>query len=326
VTVDPSANAAITFDGNYTGAGIAELHLNGKAGATATLNQSANAMVVSGAISLGESADTRGAYNVSGGTLTAATILLGSSAGGIGTMTISGAGSVTVASIQINAGGQLNYNGGTFAPGSVTLSGGGQMSMAAGHNKVLVASALSVDTSSQLDVTDNKVIVRDSVNHATTFATLQNDVIYGSTHPAGITSTALPANTALAVIDNGALATPFTTFGGQSVDSNSILIAPELLGDANVDGHVDLTDLSIVLNDFGSSTLNWTSGNFDGAATIDLTDLSDVLNQFGASFANASEGVPMATFGAAAAPEPASLAGLLLAVPALLKRRVRMAQ
>ncbi len=67
--------------------------------------------------------------------------------------------------------------------------------------------------------------------------------------------------------------------------SNSATAPAALLGDANVDGRVDLTDLSVVLNNFGSATANWTSGNFDGAATIDLTDLSDVLNNFGTNSA-----------------------------------------
>jgi len=61
-----------------------------------------------------------------------------------------------------------------------------------------------------------------------------------------------------------------------------------LPGDANLDGHVDLTDLSTVLNNFGQATTAWTSGNFDGAATIDLTDLSAVLNNFGQSAPSAA--------------------------------------
>ena len=62
---------------------------------------------------------------------------------------------------------------------------------------------------------------------------------------------------------------------------NSATAPAVLVGDANVDGHVDLTDVSIVLNNFGSTTsAKWSDGNFDGAATIDLTDLSFVLNNF----------------------------------------------
>ena len=121
----------------------------------------------------------------------------------------------------------------------------------------------------------------------------------------------------IAVIDNGALATPFATFGGQAVDANSILVGAELLGDANADGTVDLTDLSTVLNNFGAATSSWTSGNFDGAAAVDLTDLSEVLNNFGATNAGASEaGAAVAT------PEPAAL-GMVLAGGALVMWRRR---
>ena len=58
------------------------------------------------------------------------------------------------------------------------------------------------------------------------------------------------------------------------------------IGDANGDGTVDLSDLSVVLNNFGATTSARSQGNFDGAATIDLTDLSDVLNNFGLVLAN----------------------------------------
>src|SRR6202012_3097129 len=110
----------------------------------------------------------------------------------------------------------------------------------------------------------------------------------------------------IAVVDNAVLATPFTAFGGQTVDANSILVSQELLGDSNIDGHVDLTDLSTVLNNFGTTTPAWTSGNFDGAATVDLTDLSAVLNNFGLTNPNATD-VSAGATAAIGTPEPASL-------------------
>ncbi|MGN6367543.1 MAG: hypothetical protein ACTHN5_04715 [Phycisphaerae bacterium] len=103
---------------------------------------------------------------------------------------------------------------------------------------------------------------------------------------------------------------------------SAYLLTPVLPGDANIDGKVDLGDLSIVLNNFGAATTSWTDGNFDNAATIDLTDLSDVLNNFGLTNPNASVD-PAPALGAAAAPEPASLALLL---PALLMPRRRRRQ
>ena len=65
-----------------------------------------------------------------------------------------------------------------------------------------------------------------------------------------------------------------------TVTYNSVyaLTAQGLLGDANLDGKVDLNDLNIVLNNLGTTTSLRSNGNFDGAATIDLNDLNDVLN------------------------------------------------
>ena len=177
--------------------------------------------------------------------------------------------------------------------------------------------------SGTLDLTTNKLIVEATpATKTTSLAALYNQVAYGKSHATGITSSTLPANTALAVIDNAV--THFTTFGGIPIDANSILIAPELLGDANDDGHVDLSDLSTVLNNFGGATSAWTSGNFDGASAINLTDLSVVLNNFGASNPNAStKDLALSTKDFAPTPQPPSLALLTLGATALLTRRRR---
>ncbi len=98
------------------------------------------------------------------------------------------------------------------------------------------------------------------------------------------------------------------------------------VGDADGDGSVSLSDLSIVLNNFGQTTSARSQGNFDGAATIDLTDVSDVLNNFGLSLVNGglAPGAPTASFASAviSTPEPATLAAIL-PVFLLVGRRTR---
>ena len=155
-----------------------------------------------------------------------------------------------------------------------------------------------------------------------TLASLQSEALFALTHSAsaGITGSSLPAHTGLAIFANANLPKLFSTFGGIGVDSNSILIAPELLGDTNIDGKVDITDLNTLLNNFGTATPNWTSGNFDNAPTIDLTDLSYVLNNFGLTYANFST-TPVSGGGSEAVPEPASLALLSIAAIVALSRR-----
>ena len=188
----------------------------------------------------------------------------------------------------------LNVNNGNVSFGttqhlnSITFNGG-TVYVTAGTVKTngLTFAGSTNNWIGNLNLGTNDLIVEASANHGAALAALQNEVSYGISHAAGITSPALPPHIGLAVLDNGASGSPFTTIGGESVDQNSILILPALAGDANVDGVVDLSDLSAVLNHFGATDAAWTSGNFDGAATVDLTDLSDVLNDFGQTYAGA---------------------------------------
>ena len=170
---------------------------------------------------------------------------------------------------------------------NVTILDGGKLLVRANGGSTSVVKNLSLGGDvnaweSSLDIEDNKLILQPAAaDKAEALATAENQVAFGEAADStgGIVSPVLPAGTALAVLDNAV--TKFTTFGGESVDAGSILIGAELVGDANGDGAVDLSDLSIVLNNFGSATGEWTSGNFDHGGTVDLTDLSDVLNSFG---------------------------------------------
>ncbi|WP_428386671.1 hypothetical protein [Mucisphaera sp.] len=75
--------------------------------------------------------------------------------------------------------------------------------------------------------------------------------------------------------------------------------------DANLDGAVDLIDLSALATNFGAS-VGWAGGNFNGDSTVDLIDLSTLATNFG---------------GSPAIPEPASAALLGLAALSLGRRR-----
>ena len=258
----------------------------GAAGGSVTDNASVNAgssavSVTAGALTVTAAGQIQnltfaGTTLTDNGTITEAlgTLLLGGKTTGSGTLIVSGGstvvGPMTLATVSLSGAGSLQ-----IAPNSATSK----------VTTLTFAGSTNAWTGTH-DLTNNKLIVEaTTLTKSTVFSNLQNQVTYGHTHTTGINDSTGPANMGLAVVDNAI--TNFATFGGVAADGNSILLSQELLGDANLDGSVDLTDLSTVLNDFGTATPAWTAGNFDGASTIDLTDLSDVLNNFGSSNPNA---------------------------------------
>jgi hypothetical protein len=78
---------------------------------------------------------------------------------------------------------------------------------------------------------------------------------------------------------------------------------PVLPGDANLDGKVDINDLTVVLAHYNQTDMTWTQGEFTGDGTVDINDLTIVL-------ANYDRSVGLSA-GIKAVPEPTSL--LLLA-------------
>ena len=90
-------------------------------------------------------------------------------------------------------------------------------------------------------------------------------------------------------------------------------------GDANLDGKVDVNDLTIVLANFGQTTgMNWSTGDFNGDGRVDVNDLTIVLSHFGSS---AGSG------GMAAVPEPSAVAligaGVIGLFGCVWRRRLR---
>lgn len=68
-----------------------------------------------------------------------------------------------------------------------------------------------------------------------------------------------------------------------SIDKLSVdyagVSAPPVPGDANGDGRVDVTDLSMLLSNYGSTTN--TTCDFDGSGKVDIFDLSILLSHYG---------------------------------------------
>jgi hypothetical protein len=115
---------------------------------------------------------------------------------------------------------------------------------------------------------------------------------------------------ATAINDNGWIA----GYGTDGSNTRAFLLKPALLGDADLNHIVDISDLSKVLTNYDKGGLAWADGDFDGNGTVDISDLSNVLANYDKSSGAAAAGLT-------AVPEPGMLALLASSLLALLACR-----
>jgi len=232
------------------------------------------------------------------------------------------AGVLNVSNIQINTGGVFTHAAaGAVSANALALSGTGQYIMTAGNNKALVLNSLSITGASTLDVNDNAVIVnygsdtthsaRDAIRNL-----LKNGRNAGAAQAApwngagGIVSTYANQNgngfnLAVGYADNTDLAAvrasgSYTTFGGQTVASNTVLVQLTRGADATLDGVVDGQDVAIIGTHFqkpGSG--QWCFGDFDYSGTCDGSDVAVLGTTFGKTSPILSPAQMTAEFGEA---------------------------
>ncbi len=193
----------------------------------------------------------------------------------------------------------------------------------------------------KLDITNNTLIIQatDPTDKANKIATLQNQIAQAAaggtwTGTGGITSSTVAADSThalgLALADN--LTLEYTTFAGQSVDANSIIITAAHVGDSTLDGKVDIQDLNNVVAHWQHTGLLWSDGDTTGPqgipdGNVDIQDLNAVVANWQVNFGSGltpdstSLSPQSSALSPSPVPEPATLALLTLAVPTLLRRR-----
>jgi fibronectin-binding autotransporter adhesin len=287
-------NANVTFSGvikNTTGAisltkvGTGNLILSGNSTYTGGTVLTSGGLY---ATNTAGSATGTGSVTLNGGTLGGTGTISGSVIAGSGAHTIN-PGSSTANSIGKLTLGALSTNGNT------TLAF--DLATPTGTSDVLAVTGALNLAGGKLTVNSQTTTGAASLGY---YKVLSYGTLTGST--SGIV---LPA------VANNVAYTLDTTHDAGFVD-----IHRGFIGDANDSGTVDSADLTLVLNNLGTTTSLWSSGNFDGAPTIDLTDLNDVLNHLGTSIASTSTVIAVTN-----TPEPASLSLLALGAAALIARR-----
>ena len=205
---------------------------------------------------------------------------------------------------------------------------GGRTQIVTGGSRVLVTSALSVDTTDALiDIWEHAVIV--DYTGVTALPAIQNGIASayngGAWTGFGITSSLADATHGVGYGESGSLG--ISSFEGETVDATVVLVKFTFFGDANLDGQVDISDLgrlATAWQTYGS----WVNGDFDYSGFIDISALGKLATNWqagvggplGPSFDGALASVGL---GAVSVPEPASV--VLLAATLLLARRRRIA-
>jgi hypothetical protein len=211
----------------------------------------------------------------------------------------------------------------------MTITGGTVRLLANGaDSNVSVIGGLTVGSGATLDISDNDVIVRNG-DLATIAALIASGFNNGTWDGPGIVSSSAAGSAGARIGYGLAGALGLSSFDDVAVLPGDVLIKFTLAGDANLDGAVTISDLSILGTSYGSGVAAWTSGNFNYDGSVDVSDLSLLGSNYGKSMGNSGDRLalldqaPDAVHPLVAIPEPASLLLLGSMGAVVLMRRKR---
>lgn len=195
---------------------------------------------------------------------------------------------------------------------SLTIEGTAQLRPSPENSRV---NMLSILPGGRLDLTSDTLIVDYSGASPISEirALLQSGFAGGSWNGNGISSSTAAAQTNRAIgfaeaTDIGSAA----TFAGEPIDATSLLMRFTLLGDANLDRIVNISDFSLLAANFNQNGI-WSRGDFNYDGTINISD-------FAALAANFNQSLPT-DLPRGSVPEPAS--ALTLSAIICARRRLK---
>jgi fibronectin-binding autotransporter adhesin len=351
-------------------AGAGTMQINAVAGNTVTFTSlntyTGNTLVNSGTLTVNPASNISSTANVNvaaGAVLNvngsiATTATLNDNGGNVNFGANTGAGILARTLTAVNLG--------TTTTSTVTLAAPATQS----QRTVLVTGALGINGLAGawlgvMDMTSNDMIVHNTstVAAATTLANITSQIQEGYNNgtwtgaAGGITSSSAAAvaaslaahtttgpQTVLGIEVNNFGTTPtalFSTFDGQTVTTSDVLVKYTMVGDADLSGHVNGTDYTLIDNGFNSQPTatpltGWRNGDFNYDGKINGDDYTLIDNSFNTegatTFAAISAG-PANMIASntdqvaspAAVPEPTTLSLLTIGAAGLLSRRRRRA-
>ncbi len=231
-------------------------------------------------------------------------------------------GSLTVDELRHNNGGEFNFTGGSLQVGAFhgsLLNSAGTLIAAgtAGTTQVLGDYQQMSDAALRIAINQTTGCDQVIVSEVAALAgSLDLELTAGYLPTLGDAFTFLTADsltgafqhiTGLLLGDDLALAVTYT-----DTTADILVVLP---GDADTDGQINLADLNILGDHWGTSGAYWSMGDFTGDGQVNLADLQIIGDHW-----NPASG-DLAGIAATFIPEPAALSLLLLLSTALIRRR-----
>lgn len=186
-------------------------------------------------------------------------------------------------------GGSLQFGANATLSGALNLAGGAAVKISAGGGSILQSSALTIDSTSKIDLADNALIIDYSGSSpiGTIQGYLQTGYANGSWNGLGINSSTAAShpNHGLGLAEASDLYSTFPAiFDGRSVDNTAILIRYTVNGDANLDASVNSSDFSLLAANYNKSTsARWSQGDFNYGGQVNALDFNTLATNYGSS-------------------------------------------